>query len=131
MEEAVLEEEEEEGGWEATALPMDTWPLLQNRTGLVYDEKMMSHCNLWDKCVLRGLGWVVFGSLSSVTKPLALLLHTVSHHPETPQRILRIMCHLEEVGLAARCLILPARPALDSELLTCHRSDPVLGGGRL
>lgn len=96
VEEAVLEEEEEEGGWEATALPMDTWPLLQNRTGLVYDEKMMSHCNLWD-----------------------------NHHPETPQRILRIMCHLEEVGLAARCLILPARPALDSELLTCHSAEYV------
>lgn len=92
----MLENEEEEGHWEATALPMDTWPLLQNRTGLVYDERMMSHCNLWD-----------------------------NHHPETPQRILRIMCHLEEVGLAARCLILPARPALDAELLTCHSAEYV------
>lgn len=92
----MLEDEEEEGHWEATALPMDTWPLLQNRTGLVYDERMMSHCNLWD-----------------------------NHHPETPQRILRIMCHLEEVGLAARCLILPARPALDSELLMCHSAEYV------
>lgn len=124
-------EEDEEGGWVAAALPMDTWPPLQNRTGLVYDERMTSHCNLWDKYVLRALGWVVFGSLSSVTKSLALLPPTVSHHPEAPQRILRIMCHLEEMGLAARCLILPARPALDSELLTCHRSDPVLGGGQL
>lgn len=54
MEEDMLEEEEEEGRWEAAPLPMDTWPLLQNRTGLVYDERMMSHCNLWDKYVLRG-----------------------------------------------------------------------------
>lgn len=52
----MLEEEEEEGRWEAAALPMETWPLLQNRTGLVYDERMMSHCNLWDKYVLQGLG---------------------------------------------------------------------------
>lgn len=69
----MLEEEDEEGRWEAAALPMDTWPLLQNRTGLVYDERMMSHCNLWDKYVLRGLAQVVLGSLSSVTKPSALL----------------------------------------------------------
>ncbi|XP_052027092.1 histone deacetylase 6 isoform X1 [Apodemus sylvaticus] len=89
-------EEEEESRWEAAALPMETWPLFQNRTGLVYDERMMSHCNLWD-----------------------------NHHPETPQRILRIMCHLEEVGLAARCLIIPARPALDAELLTCHSVEYV------
>lgn len=96
VERDMLEDEGEEGHWEASALPMDTWPLLQNRTGLVYDERMMSHCNLWD-----------------------------NHHPETPQRILRIMCHLEEVGLAARCLILPARPALDAELLTCHSAEYV------
>lgn len=74
---------------------------------------------------------MVLDSLSSVPKPLVLLSPTTSHHPETPQRILRIMCHLEEVGLAARCLILPARPALDSELLTCHRSDPMLAAGQL
>lgn len=49
---------------------------------------------------------------------------TPSHHPETPQRIKRIMHHLEELGLAGRCLALPARPATDAELLTCHRSDP-------
>ena len=51
-------EEEDEGCWEAATLPLDTcrWPVLQDRTGLVYDEKMMSHCNLWDKYVIRGLG---------------------------------------------------------------------------
>ncbi|XP_075812764.1 protein deacetylase HDAC6 isoform X2 [Microtus pennsylvanicus] len=91
-------EEEDEGRWEAATLPLDTcrWPVLQDRTGLVYDEKMMSHCNLWD-----------------------------NHHPETPQRILRIMCYLEELGLAARCLILPVRPAMDAELLTCHSAEYV------
>ncbi|XP_050997141.1 histone deacetylase 6 [Acomys russatus] len=92
-EEDRLEEEQEEQCWKDVTLTVDTWPVLQNRTGLVYDEKMMTHCNLWD-----------------------------NHHPETPQRILRIMCHLEELGLAARCLILPARPALDAEILNCHRA---------
>ncbi|XP_008840774.1 histone deacetylase 6 [Nannospalax galili] len=96
VEENKVEENEEERPWEAAALPMDTWPVLQYRTGLVYDERMMSHCNLWD-----------------------------NHHPETPQRILRIMCHLEELGLASRCLILPVRPAMDAELLTCHSADYV------
>ncbi|XP_038172556.1 histone deacetylase 6 isoform X2 [Arvicola amphibius] len=98
VEEDKVEEEDEEGRWEAATLPLNTcrWPVLQDRTGLVYDEKMMSHCNLWD-----------------------------NHHPETPQRILRIMCHLEELGLAARCLILPVRPAMDAELLTCHSAEYV------
>nr|XP_044996311.1 histone deacetylase 6 isoform X2 [Jaculus jaculus] len=96
LEEEKAEEDEEEGTWEAAALQMETWPVLHGRTGLVYDEKMMSHCNLWD-----------------------------NHHPETPQRILRIMCHLEELGLASRCLILPARPAMDAELLSCHRTEYV------
>ncbi|XP_020028175.1 protein deacetylase HDAC6 isoform X2 [Castor canadensis] len=89
-------EETEEGPWEASALPVLTWPVLQHRTGLVYDQRMMSHCNLWD-----------------------------NHHPETPQRILRIMCHLEELGLAAHCLILPVRAATDAELLTCHSAEYV------
>ncbi|XP_051035515.1 histone deacetylase 6 isoform X2 [Phodopus roborovskii] len=96
VEEDKAEEEDEEGRWETAGLPMDTWPVLHDRTGLVYDEKMMSHCNLWD-----------------------------NHHPETPQRILRIMCHLEELGLAARCVILPARPAMDAELLSCHSAEYV------
>ncbi|XP_042525135.1 histone deacetylase 6 isoform X3 [Dipodomys spectabilis] len=89
-------QEEGEGPLGATSLPVLTWPTLQHRTGLVYDQRMMSHCNLWD-----------------------------NHHPETPQRILRIMCHLEELGLAARCLHLPVRPATDAELLTCHSAQYV------
>nr|5EDU_A Chain A, Maltose-binding periplasmic protein, Histone deacetylase 6 chimera [synthetic construct]5EDU_B Chain B, Maltose-binding periplasmic protein, Histone deacetylase 6 chimera [synthetic construct] len=67
-----------------------------SRTGLVYDQNMMNHCNLWD-----------------------------SHHPEVPQRILRIMCRLEELGLAGRCLTLTPRPATEAELLTCHSAEYV------
>ncbi|KAM4818742.1 protein deacetylase HDAC6 isoform 2-T3 [Thomomys bottae] len=89
-------QEEGEGPLVATSLPVLTWPTVQHRTGLVYDQRMMSHCNLWD-----------------------------SHHPETPQRILRIMCHLEELGLAARLLHLPVRAATDAELLTCHSAEYV------
>ncbi|XP_013363619.1 PREDICTED: histone deacetylase 6 isoform X2 [Chinchilla lanigera] len=91
-----VQETEEEGPWEPPVLPVLTWPLLQARTGLVYDQRMMSHCNIWD-----------------------------SHHPETPQRILRIMCHLEELGLAGRCVTLPVRPATEAELLTCHSAEYV------
>nr|XP_035966801.1 histone deacetylase 6 isoform X2 [Halichoerus grypus] len=102
LEEDFLEEEnvkEEEGPWQPPALPILTWPVLQARTGLVYDQRMMGHYNLWD-----------------------------SHHPEMPQRVFRIMRRLEELGLAGRCLTLPARPATDAELLTCHSAEYV---GRL
>ncbi|XP_024435840.2 histone deacetylase 6 isoform X1 [Desmodus rotundus] len=92
-------EEEEEGPWPPQALPIMMWPVLQARTGLVYDQRMMDHYNLWD-----------------------------NHHPEIPQRVSRIMCRLEELGLAGRCLTLPARPATDAELLTCHSAEYV---GRL
>ncbi|XP_019485164.1 PREDICTED: histone deacetylase 6 isoform X1 [Hipposideros armiger] len=85
------EEEEEERPWQPPALPVLTWPVLQARTGLVYDQRMMGHYNLWD-----------------------------NHHPEMPQRVSQIMGRLEELGLAERCLILPTRPATDPELLTCH-----------
>ncbi|KAM5290542.1 protein deacetylase HDAC6 isoform 2-T6 [Glossophaga mutica] len=92
-------EEEEEGPWPPQALPILMWPVLRARTGLVYDQRMMDHYNLWD-----------------------------NHHPEIPQRVSRIMCRLEELGLAGRCLTLPARPATDAELLTCHSAEYV---GRL
>lgn len=91
-----VQEIEEEGPWEPSVLPILTWPLLQARTGLVYDQRMMNHCNVWD-----------------------------SHHPETPQRILRIMHHLEELGLSRRCITLPVRPATEAELLTCHSAEYV------
>ncbi|XP_010359388.1 histone deacetylase 6 isoform X2 [Rhinopithecus roxellana] len=96
MEEDNVEENEEEGPWEPPVLPILTWPVLQSRTGLVYDQSMMNHCNLWD-----------------------------SHHPEVPQRILRIMCRLEELGLAGRCHTLTPRPATEAELLTCHSAEYV------
>ncbi|XP_034860170.1 histone deacetylase 6 [Mirounga leonina] len=103
LEEDFLEEEnvekEEEGPWQPPALPIPMWPVLQARTGLVYDQRMMGHYNLWDK-----------------------------YPPEMPQRVFRIMRRLEELGLAGRCLTLPARPATDAELLTCHSAEYV---GRL
>lgn len=99
LEEDSAEEKDEEGLWRPPALPILTWPMLQARTGLVYDQRMMGHHNLWD-----------------------------NHHPEMPQRVLRIMQRLEELGLAGRCLALPARPATEAELLTCHSAEYV---GRL
>lgn len=42
-------EEEEEGAWPPPAPPVLMWPVLQARTGLVYDQRMMDHYNLWDK----------------------------------------------------------------------------------
>ncbi|XP_039074207.1 histone deacetylase 6 isoform X1 [Hyaena hyaena] len=99
LEEESTEEKDEEGLWQPPALPILTWPMLQARTGLVYDQRMTGHHNLWD-----------------------------NHHPEMPQRVLRIMQRLEELGLAGRCLTLPARPATEAELLTCHSAEYV---GRL
>ncbi|XP_014318481.1 histone deacetylase 6 isoform X1 [Myotis lucifugus] len=90
------EEEEEEGPWPPPALPIPMWPIFQSRTGLVYDQRMMDHYNMWD-----------------------------NQHPEVPQRVSRIMSRLEELGLAGRCLTLPARPATDAELLTCHSAEYV------
>ncbi|XP_012585831.1 PREDICTED: histone deacetylase 6 isoform X2 [Condylura cristata] len=96
MEGDYMEKEEEVGPWHLSTLPILTWPVLQPRTGLVYDHRMMDHYNLWD-----------------------------NHHPEMPQRVSRIMCRLEELGLVGRCLTLPARPATDAELLTCHSVEYV------
>ncbi|KAM9577234.1 protein deacetylase HDAC6 isoform 2-T4 [Trichechus inunguis] len=94
LEEDYVENDKEEGPWEPPVPQILAWPVLRARTGLVYDQRMMSHYNLWD-----------------------------NHHPEMPQRISRIMYHLEELGLAERCLTLPARPATDAELLTCHSAE--------
>uniref|UniRef100_A0A673VPU9 Protein deacetylase HDAC6 n=1 Tax=Suricata suricatta TaxID=37032 RepID=A0A673VPU9_SURSU len=99
LEEDSTEEKDEEGLWRPPALPILTWPMLQARTGLVYDQRMMGHHNLWD-----------------------------NQHPEMPQRVLRIMQRLEELGLAGRCLTLAARPATEVELLSCHSAEYV---GRL
>ncbi|XP_056130040.1 histone deacetylase 6 isoform X2 [Lampris incognitus] len=60
-------------------------------TGLVYDQKMMDHLNMWDR-----------------------------HHPENPQRISRIFSKHEELRLVQRCLRIPARLATEEELAMCH-----------
>lgn len=76
-------------------------------------------------------GWAKWAGVPTPPQALSLPLCSLSlsHHPEMPQRISQIMCRLEELGLAERCFILPARPATDAELLTCHRSDPPAQGG--
>ena len=51
-----VEEKEEEGPWQPPELPILTWPVLQARTGLVYDQQMMDHYNLWDKYAVREMG---------------------------------------------------------------------------
>uniref|UniRef100_A0A8C7E1N6 Protein deacetylase HDAC6 n=1 Tax=Naja naja TaxID=35670 RepID=A0A8C7E1N6_NAJNA len=60
-------------------------------TGLVYDEKMMEHYNMWD-----------------------------SQHPELPQRVSRIFQRHRELHLTERCCRLPARLASEEELQMCH-----------
>ncbi|XP_073496538.1 histone deacetylase 6 isoform X2 [Phyllobates terribilis] len=62
-----------------------------SRTGLVYDEQMMEHYNMWD-----------------------------SGHPELPQRIARIFKRHKEMGLVDRCTRLPHRMATAKELQMCH-----------
>nr|XP_020832078.1 histone deacetylase 6 isoform X3 [Phascolarctos cinereus] len=80
---------------EALGKPLEqALPLPLNRTGLVYDERMMEHFNMWD-----------------------------SHHPERPERIAQIAQHHTELGLSPRCLPLPARSATDDELLSCHSEE--------
>ncbi|XP_029910870.1 histone deacetylase 6 [Myripristis murdjan] len=65
-------------------------------TGLVYDERMMEHLNMWD-----------------------------SHHPEQPQRISRIFAKHQELGLVDRCQRIPARPATEEELAMCHSVEHI------
>ncbi|XP_047441722.1 histone deacetylase 6 [Mugil cephalus] len=60
-------------------------------TGLVYDERMMEHLNLWDR-----------------------------HHPEQPQRISKIFSKHQQLGLVDRCHRIPARLATEEELCLCH-----------
>lgn len=66
-------------------------PSVTTATGLVYDERMMEHANLWDR-----------------------------HHPEQPQRIFKIFSKHQQMGLVDRCQRLPARLATEEELSTCH-----------
>lgn len=41
-------------------------------------------------------------------------------HPESPRRLEAIRQGLEKAGLWQRCVLLPARPATESELARCH-----------
>ncbi|NXA00271.1 HDAC6 deacetylase, partial [Nesospiza acunhae] len=66
------------------------------RVGLVYDPRMEEHRNTWD-----------------------------SHHPESPQRLPRVLQRLQELGLAQRCLPVPARPASLRQLRACHSRSHV------
>ncbi|XP_029011882.1 histone deacetylase 6 isoform X2 [Betta splendens] len=66
-------------------------PSVATNTGLVYDERMMEHLNLWDR-----------------------------HHPEQPQRISKIFSRLQQLGLVDRCQRIPARLASHEELSLCH-----------
>ncbi|XP_054859461.1 histone deacetylase 6 isoform X2 [Eublepharis macularius] len=66
-------------------------PLPPARTGLVYDEKMTEHYNMWD-----------------------------SQHPELPQRVSKIFQRHGELRLTERCCRLPARLASEEELQMCH-----------
>lgn len=65
-------------------------------TGLVYDQRMMEHHNMWD-----------------------------GHHPEQPMRIARIFSRHEDLGLVARCHSIPARLATEKELALCHSDEHV------
>lgn len=66
-------------------------PSVATTTGLVYDERMMEHLNLWDR-----------------------------HHPEQPQRIFKIFSKHQQLGLVDRCQRIPARLATEEELSMCH-----------
>lgn len=65
-------------------------------TGLVYDEKMMEHLNMWDR-----------------------------HHPEQPQRISKIFSRHQQLGLEQRCQRLKVRLASEEELRMCHSEEHV------
>uniref|UniRef100_A0A669BCM5 Protein deacetylase HDAC6 n=1 Tax=Oreochromis niloticus TaxID=8128 RepID=A0A669BCM5_ORENI len=66
-------------------------PSVATTTGLVYDERMMEHSNLWDR-----------------------------HHPEQPQRIFKIFSKHQQLGLVDRCQRIPVRLATEEELSLCH-----------
>uniref|UniRef100_A0A7N6AUL3 UBP-type domain-containing protein n=1 Tax=Anabas testudineus TaxID=64144 RepID=A0A7N6AUL3_ANATE len=66
-------------------------PSFATTTGLVYDERMMEHLNMWDR-----------------------------HHPEQPQRISKIFSKHQQLGLVDRCQRIPARLATEEELSVCH-----------
>ncbi|XP_070765769.1 histone deacetylase 6 [Enoplosus armatus] len=71
-------------------------PSVATTTGLVYDERMMEHLNMWDR-----------------------------HHPEQPQRIFKIFSKHQQLGLVDRCQRIPARLATEDELSRCHSAQHI------
>ncbi|XP_041801487.1 histone deacetylase 6 [Chelmon rostratus] len=71
-------------------------PSVSTATGLVYDERMMEHLNMWDR-----------------------------HHPEQPQRIFKIFSKHQQLGLVDRCQRIPARLATEEELSRCHSAQHI------
>lgn len=76
---------------EEVATPTAPPPTVTVTTGLVYDERMMEHENIWDR-----------------------------QHPEQPQRIAKIFSKHQQLGLVDRCRRIPARLATEEELRMCH-----------
>ncbi|NXF28399.1 HDAC6 deacetylase, partial [Rhodinocichla rosea] len=93
--EAEDEEDEEQEG-EGNPPEPPPEPPGRAQVGLVYDPRMEEHRNTWD-----------------------------SHHPEAPQRLPRVLQRLQELGLAQRCLPVPARPASRRQLRACHTRSHV------
>lgn len=95
-------------------------PSISTTTGLVYDERMMDHLNMWDK-------WVTCKceKLSLWCQKVMIWyveLCPCRHHPEQPQRIFKIFSKHQQLGLVERCQRIPARLATEEELSRCHRS---------
>ncbi|XP_062418072.1 histone deacetylase 6 isoform X1 [Pungitius pungitius] len=74
-----------------TTKRMEAAPFVAPVTGLVYDERMMEHQNMWDR-----------------------------NHPEQPQRIFKIFSKHQQLGLVDRCQRIQARLATEEELSRCH-----------
>ncbi|KAM4562545.1 histone deacetylase 6 [Odontesthes bonariensis] len=81
---------------EKTSVKADPAPSVSRTTGLVYDDRMMEHENMWDR-----------------------------HHPEQPQRIFKIFSRHRQLGLVDRCREIPARLATEEELAMCHSMQHV------
>ncbi|XP_032228766.2 histone deacetylase 6 isoform X1 [Nematostella vectensis] len=71
------------------------WPA-KERTGLVYDDRMKRHVNIWDK-----------------------------NHSEVPDRIGRPYEKHKEYGLLDRCYKIPSRHATEEDLLCLHSKEHI------
>jgi acetoin utilization deacetylase AcuC-like enzyme len=60
------------------------------------------------------------GPTGLVWEPRCQLHQPGPGHPESPRRLEAIRRGLESAGLWPRCVLLPARPATETELLRCH-----------